>query len=340
MNQVTLNHQQFCSFVGWSSDTTLNETVSNRLDKLRDMGMLEVTTQGKGKKATYTFMIPTGFWMMVLTPSMSYREWGAEYLNILIEGRDVHKTEDCILVKFSSEIIQELAEKYKQDYESVKSTCRRIRDLLKENGYIRIDAPEVAKSHRVKSKKTREWMTGTYALMKDSEARVEWKKFFDRILAHYQLIKPDAKTVPNYLFAAEASRIYRSDMARWLDVAYYRVAKRTYVTDNMAADIYYAKLTFLETLDMGIVRNELERRQEHYKRMMAERKEREERRKELEKSQIPSLEERKALQEQISQAAQTTYLPPRDMTPEEQEAWDKMIEMAVGSFATEVDAEE
>ncbi|WML40757.1 hypothetical protein RCG19_03435 [Neobacillus sp. OS1-2] len=302
--------------------------------------MLEVTTQGRGKKATYTFMIPDGFWRLILIPSMSFREWGAEYLNILIEGKGVHKAEGGILVKFSSEIMKELAEKYKQDYESVKSTCRRIRDVLKENGYISMDDPSVAKSHRVKSKKTGEWMTGTYALMKDAEARAEWKNFFDIKLAHYQLIMPDAKTVPNYLIAAEASRIYRSDMARWLDVAYYRVAKRTYVSDNMTADINFAKFTFLETLDMGIVRNELERRQEQYKRMMAERMEREKRRKELEKSQIPSLKERKALQAQITQAVQTTYRRTRGMTPEEQESWDKMIEMTVGSIATEVDEEE
>lgn len=340
MNQVTLNHEQFCSFVRWSSDHALNQIVGDRLDKLKDMGMKDVITQGRGKKATYTFMIPSGFWRLVLIPSMSYREWGAEYLNILIEGKDVHKTEEGILVKFSSEIMQELAEIYKQDYESVKTTCRRIRDTLTENGYIKTDAPNIDKSHRVKSKNSGEWITGAHALMKDAEARAEWKKFFNRVLAHYQLIKPDATTVPNYLFAAEASRIYRSEMARWLDVSYYRVAKRTFVSNNLEADINYAKLTFLETLDMGIVRNELEHRQEHYKRELAERKEQEERMKESEKSLMPSLEERKAILMQITQAVQTNFRPQKDMTPEEQEEWDKMIEKAVGSTATEVDGEE
>ncbi|WP_040205127.1 hypothetical protein [Neobacillus jeddahensis] len=340
MNQVTLNHEQFCSFVKWSTDHALNQIVGDRVDKLRDMGMLEVTTQGRGKKATYTFMIPARFWSLILIPSMSYREWGEEYLKILVESRDVYNNGDGILVKFTSEITQELAEKYNQDYESVKSTIRRIRDSLKENCYIWMDDPNCAKSHRVKGKNTGEWMTGTYAIKKDAEARSEWKKFFDRILAHYQLINPDANTVPNYLFAAEASRIYRSDMARWLNVEYYRVAKRTYVTDNLTADIKFAKFTFLETLDMGIVRKELLRRQEHYRSLLAESKKQEERRKEWEKAQMPSLEERKVLQKQIIQAVQTTYSPPRNMNPEEQEAWNKMIDLAVGSTATEVDGEE
>jgi hypothetical protein len=339
MDKVTLNHQQFCSFTGWSEKHALKQVAADRVKKLEKMGMQSVTMDGKGKKATFTFMIPSGFWRMSLIPSMSYSEWGADYLNSLIESRDIQNTDAGVLVRFSSEIYQELCEKHDAEYKAVEATCGRIRTYLAEHGYIKQGDSMDSKSHRVRDKKTGDWVTGKRALVYDQQARDLWRNFFQSKLSQYQLIKPDATTVPFKLIASELSVMYRFTMARWMDVGFYRVAKRTLPTDNMTADINYMRLIFLDTLDMDMVREEIARRQAHYKMVIAQRKEREQRRVEWEKAQEPTLEEIRELRKQIDEAAKN-YRPRTDRTPEEQRAWDRMIEMAVSGVATyEEDAE-
>lgn len=247
MYEVTLNHKQFCSFVKWDIDSALNKTVSDRVAKLEDMGMQNVSTEGRGKKANYTFSIPVGFWRMMLIPPMSYKEWGADYLNYLIEGKDIHNAEEGIIVKFNSEIYEELAMKHNAEYKAVEATCGRIRTYLAELGYIITDQANAVKTHRVKDKNGA-WIKGSLAVQKDLEARDIWRNFYQAELALYRHIEPEATSVPSYLISAKASRMYKSDIARWLGFSYYRVAKQTHVTDNMVADINYAQCTFLETL--------------------------------------------------------------------------------------------
>jgi hypothetical protein len=324
MDAVTLNHDQFCSFVGWSSSYTLNQAQKDRLTKLKDLGMQSISIIGRGKKANYSFLIPAGFWKMSLIPSMAYKEWGADYLNYLIEGKDIHNTDEGILVKFNSEIYEELAEKHNVEYKAVEATCGRIRTYLSAHGYIITKPANGVKTHRVKDQ-DREWITGPLAVQKDLEARNIWSQFFNTELARYKLIKPEATIVPKYLISAKASMMLKSDIARWLEVSYYRVSKRTHITDNMVADINYAQRTFLETLNMGIVIEEIACRQEHYRAIIAELKAQEERRKELEHSQEPSIEEQRAIRKQMDEAALETYNP-RNMTAEEKEEWEKMYD--------------
>ena len=50
MDIVTLTHEQYLNFTGWSENHALKQTVQNRIDKLKKMGMQEITYLGRGKK--------------------------------------------------------------------------------------------------------------------------------------------------------------------------------------------------------------------------------------------------------------------------------------------------
>ncbi|NSL68291.1 hypothetical protein [Bacillus toyonensis] len=325
MDKITLTHEQYLSFTGWSERHALKQTVTDRIDRLTKMGMQEVTTNGRGKNATYTFIIPSEFWRLLLIPFMSYTAVGADYINYLLEGKDVLNTQEGIIVRFSTEIIQELAEIHNVDIEAVKTTCRRIRKHLTDCSYIRLDMPESVKSHRVKETRDGGWMTGEKAFKYDQQARVHWTHFFHTKLAQYQEIEPTATKVPMYIFGAEAKRIYQVDMARWLEVEYYRVAKRTYITDNLTNDINYARQVFLETCNLSQVREELAHRQEQYKLEKLRRDEQKQLEKRQQEELAPSREEKKEIRERINEVVKSGEFVARMRTTEEQEEHDKLI---------------
>lgn len=337
MDRVTLTHEQFLSFTGWSEKHTLKKIQADRIRKLENMGMQSVTSEGRGMKANYSFSIPAGFWrMLLLKSSMAYTEIGVDYINHLIEGKDMMNTEEGILVRFNSEIYNELSEKYNAEYKGVEATCTRIRNYLMENDYIRTDSLDAPKSHRVKTEGS--WVTGTQAIMYDQEARSIWTNFFRNQLALYQELHPEATQVPSYVYSAEAKRMYQSDIARWLEVDYYRVAKLTLVTDNMIADINYGRMAFLETHDLTEVRMELSRRQEHYRAQKQRREEQKNIIAEREKAAIPSIEERKAIREQMNEAARRTDVTRRHLSQDERDNLDRIIAAALNMTFEELQA--
>lgn len=336
MDRVTLTHEQFLSFTGWSNNHALKKIQAERISKLENMGMQSVTSEGRGKKANYSFTIPSGFWRMLLIPSMAYTDIGVDYINHLIEGKNIMNTEEGILVRFSSEIYHELSEKYNAEYKGVEATCTRIRNFLKENDYIRTDSLDAPKSHRVKKKGS--WLTGKQALMYDKEARSIWTNFFRSQLALYQEIVPEATQVPSYVYSTVATRMYQSDIARWLEVDYYRVAKLTTVTDNMIADINYARMEFLETLNLAEVLFELSRRQEQYREQKKRREEHKNIVAEREKETIPSLEERKAIREQIKEVARKTDVTRKNLSQAERDELDRSVATALDMTLEELRA--
>ncbi|TKH20278.1 hypothetical protein FC697_18505 [Bacillus wiedmannii] len=303
MNQVTLTHKQFLNFTGWSEPHALKKTVTERMAKLTKMGMQEVTTNGKGKKANYTFFIPSEFWNLLLTPSMSYTAVGANYIKYLVEGRDVFETQEGTIVKFHSEITQELAETHNMGIEAVKTTCRRIRKHLIDCSYIRTDIDNRQKSHRVKKTSDGNWITGEDAFNYDQQARTHWTNFFRSNLAKYQKLEPEATKVPWYLLRDKATKLYRVDIARWLEVEYYRVTRRAYITDNIKNDINYARQAFLDTYNLAQVREELARRQNLYELEKQHRDEQKRLEKQQEKTSIPSKEERQKIKEMFNKVA-------------------------------------
>ncbi|WP_191560678.1 hypothetical protein [Metabacillus idriensis] len=338
MDKVTLNYEQLRAFTGWGVTTARKKNPEDKQVHLENMGMQDVEVVGKGKKATFTFTIPSGFWRMVLIPSMEYREWGVDYINTLIEDKDILNTSDGILVLFATEIYDALAKKHKVDKETVKTTCTRLRAYLLKHDYIRNGGPQDLKSHRVKRKSEWGWQKGPNAVLYDTKARKIWKDFFSRQNDLYRIYNPQAEKAPAYVYAQEARELYQKNMAYFLQVDFYRVAKRTITNDNLLADINYARLTFLETLDMGIVREEISSRQKEY---MADKEQRDAAHKrylEAYKEQMPSRDERKVIRAELTKIARTTSFQQRNMTQAQRQELDRVMEEVLDMTIEEVRA--
>ncbi|MFZ3591507.1 hypothetical protein ACOI1C_20335 [Bacillus sp. DJP31] len=330
MDTVTLDYKQYLAFTSWSEANYKNKTQTDKVTKLTNMGVQVVATLGRGKKAEYIITIPAGFWRMLLIKSMSYTEVGADYIDFLIEGRDVLNTEEGPIVRFDSEIYPELAAKHNVEVESVKTTCIRVRNFLKEHGYIRTATVDGMKTHRVKkSFLTKEWVTGTEALQFDQAARNHWIRYYREKLSLYKDIDPTATMLPMNVFGVEIRQIYSFGMKDKLDVYYYRVAKKTVVTDNMTADINYAHLSFLETRNLAEVLNELSRRQKLYRTQKKHRDEQKVAANEQAQAKKLSKEEREAIHKQmfvIEVQREINWTPP---TKEQEERLMLAIEEAL-----------
>ncbi|WP_053375534.1 hypothetical protein [Paenibacillus sp. FJAT-27812] len=269
MDTVTLNHEQYLSFTGWSESHCMKQTVSTRRQRLEDMGADVVTVDGKGKGAIYTIRIPAGFYRMLLVDVMRYSPVGAEYIDMIMSGRDIVHCSEGSYVKFSVELYTELAAKYGLEYKAVEATCTRIRNFLHNNGYIVSDSP--TKTHRVKRSKlvggrfVDEWVIGDEAVANDQKARDIWISFFKQKLDAYREIDPDANSIPHKLIGHEMKQLYSFGMKDKLNVEYYRVAKKTQATEALLADINYTRDTFLRTLDLGAVLTVLRDRQSEYR---------------------------------------------------------------------------
>lgn len=338
MDTVTLNHEQFLSFTGWSDSHCMNKTVRDRTIKLQSMGTEVITVTGKGKGTEYTLQIPAGFWIMLLINGMRYTPIGAEYVDSIINGRDVMNTANGTVVKFTIEIYQELAEKYGAEYKAVEATCTRIRNFLREHGYI---TESHTKTHRVKRSKlvggtfADEWVLGEEAVIFDQRARAVWSAFFQKKLRAYQRIEPNAESIPIFLIAKEVRQLYSYDMAKQLDVDYYRVANKAEVTNNLCADINFAHQTFLRTQDLQSVREELHDRQMTYRTHKHQQKEREEQVKAELISRQPSKDELKELHRKmfIAEGQNESLAPP--MTEEERKKLDAIIDEILPRIETE-----
>lgn len=262
MEKVTLNHEQFLHFTGWSEKHATKKTQAERIAKLESMGMEQILLEGRGKKATYSFMVPSGFWRMLIIQNMSYSAVGADYIDYLINGQDVLNTDHGILVKFSVEIHDELAQKHGLEVESVKKTCQRIKSYLNGHDYIGTDM-DSTKTHRVRVGDT--WITDTKAIDYDQKARDIWKSYFESRLRAYQEIDPTATKLPLDEFREEISQKYRFEMKEELGVDYYRVAKKHKVTDRLTNDINYVRWAFMQSMNLSVVLEELNRRQAIYR---------------------------------------------------------------------------
>lgn len=265
MDRVTLDYRGYLMFTGWSEGHYAKQIQSNRRAKLSKMGTQVVASTGKGKNASYVVDIPSGFWSMLLIPSMNYTAVGAEYINMLVEGRDKLHTDNGTIVKFNNEIYEELAEDYNADLEAVKATCKRIRNYLIDHGYIQRDLVHCEKTHRVKQQKNEGWTTGSAAIEYDKRARSIWYSFFQEKLSMYKEINPTATEVPLYIVGKELRELYSFGMKERLEVDYYRVAKKTNISDKLVSDLAYARHSFLKTLNLSQVREELAERQASYK---------------------------------------------------------------------------
>ncbi|WP_456273835.1 hypothetical protein [Bacillus sp. AK031] len=338
MDKVTLNYEQLLAFAKWSHNYAKKLKPERKKELLEGLGMLDVMVFGIGKKATFTFTIPSWFWRMALIPSMEYREWGVDYINSLLEDKDILNTDYGVLVLFSTEIYEALAKKHKVDTETVKTTCTRIRAYLLKRDYIRYGGPQDLKSHRVKRKTEWGWQMGPNAIIYDTKARKIWKDFFRMQNNLYRKYNPKAEKAPAYVYAHEARMLYQRNMSLALQVDYYRVAKRTITNDNLLADINYARQTFLETLDMNHVRKEIDSRQDEY---IAEKERRDAAHKRIleeMRKQMPSREERKAVREKLKKIASSTSFQQRNMTQAEREELERLMEKVLDITIEEVRA--
>ncbi|GIQ69011.1 hypothetical protein DUZ99_16560 [Xylanibacillus composti] len=329
MDNVTLNHEQFLSFTGWSESHCMKQTVRSRLQKLQNMGVKDVKITGMGKRAEYTLSIPAGFWYMLLINGMSYSPIGAEYIDCIINGRDLVNTAKGTFVKFTNELYMELAQRHEAEYKAVEATCTRIRNSLREHGYI---TDSHMKTHRVKRVKliegkfVNEWVADDEAIVYDQRARAVWTSFFQKKLNAYRKINPEAESVPIYLIAQEVRKVYSFEMAEQLGVEYYRVAKKTEATANLHADISFARNTFLQARDLQAVRKELLLLQQAHRSSTQQLKEHEEHAKAELKAHQPSKEALKELQQQmfVAEVQNESMAPP--ITEEERKQMEALLD--------------
>lgn len=193
----------------------------------------------------------------------------------------------------------ELAAKFGAEYEAVKATCTRIRNFLRDYDYILINSPAAPKTHRVKKLFSNEWLSNEEAVVYDQKARDIWTNFYKRKLNAYREIDPAADTVPHKLIAQEMKLLYSFGMKDKLDVEFYRVAKKTLITDRFTEDINYARTIFLKTLNLNDVRSELHIRQADHLSLQQIQKERNEMNKTEFETAQPNKEELKELRQHM-----------------------------------------
>lgn len=291
MDTVTLNHEQYLSFTGWTNGHCLKQTSSARKQRLEDMGAEVVNVDGKGRGANYTICIHSGFYRMSLIDGMRYSPVGAEYIEMIMSDRDIMHCSDGSYVKFNVELYTELAFRHGVEFKAAETTCTRIRNFLHENGYIA--SSSLTKTHRVKRSKLvgdkfiDEWVIGKEAVAYDQKARDIWTTFYRQKLMAYREIDPNANSIPHKLIAYEMKQLYSFGMKEKLDVEYYRVAKKTQTTEMLLNDINYIRDTFLSSLDLRAVLSELLVRQSEFRKHNQEQKEQVLKRKsEIEASQL------------------------------------------------------
>lgn len=265
MDKVTLDYKSYLSFVEWSERHCEKRTQNERKAKLVSMGVHVVTATGRGKKASYEIEIPSEFWSMLLIPTVRYSDIGAAYIDILVKGKDKLHMDDAAIVRFATEIYEELARDYEAKLEAVKATCKRIRAYLIEYGYIQTDQPHYDKTHRVKQHQDDGWAVGQVAIEYDERARSIWYNFFREKLSMYQEINSTAIEVPLYIIGKELRELYSFGMKEQLGVAYYRVARKTHISGELTSDIAFVRHLFLQTLNLTLVKEELAVRQTSHK---------------------------------------------------------------------------
>lgn len=329
MDRVTLNYERYLAFTGWSPKHYTKQTSAIRQAKLSKMGVQLLSITGKGRNAKYVIEIPYSFWRMLLIPTMSFTEVGATYINYLLDGRDKLNTVEGNIVRFDAEMYEELVKLCGTEYESVKSTCIRVRNCLKENGYIESAKIQGDKTHRVKKRLKDGWVTGNEALEYNKKARAIWYSFFKEKVSMYQQIKPDATEVPIYLIRKEMRELYSFGMKEQLRVDYYRVAKKTCISKNLRADIQYARDTFLKTLNLAEVKATLSERQKIYRAYKDRQEEEISDTRDIIRNQQPTKEEMESEREAmklIGLERESSCPPP---TKEEQEEMMRFVEAAI-----------
>lgn len=260
MDVITLNHEQFLAFTGWSHNHCLKQTTAKRFKKLESMGTIPLEVTGRGCKASYTLNIPPSFWSMLLVDEMRFNAVGAAYIEALLNGRDLVSTKLGNYVRFNCELYEELASAHSVNYEAVKAACTRIRSFLHRYGYI--FTSHSSKSHRVKEKAEGPWTNGEAAVFYDQWARQSWRSFSKAKLNSYrQGVDATADHVPTKLIAPDIRHHYRIVIKEQLKIEHYRVVKRTEANPILIEDINWAREAFLSSLNLSMVRAGLNERQ-------------------------------------------------------------------------------
>jgi hypothetical protein len=255
MDTVELNFNQVLSFVGWSENNYDKYGWKGLKKKLEDIGMNDVDKFGdKGKKATYTFIIPTTFWGMLMVGRYS-----PECTDCFIAIINGNVTTDGVVL-FDKQLVEKIAAKHGKEIDAVNSTFKRIKKHLNDCGLIR----EGDRFHRVKFKEDGKWIDGKLAHMKNNEARDLWKRFYNNCLEIYRQTVPNAIFVPGSLL--DSFKVpYYDKMKRLMNVYAYKTVSTIVVSNRLKEDINWARTTFLNTMDMSLVRTEIEKRQSEYR---------------------------------------------------------------------------
>lgn len=251
MNKVSLSNQQLQSFINMTEQRILKKGKQAVIDKLMSMGMQKIEIEGKGKNAVYTFVIPEGFYKLLMIPKSNlprYSEIAIECIDILIEGniRDG-------LVMFQLELIEELASKYGTHIDGVKTTYNRIKGYLDDVGLL-IYGEE--KSNRVK--------IGDNWIVEKPNFDEHAKELKEECELLTQLI-PQVGAIAFWRNKAEANITPPIAMNHQLDGDYYDISKSVIAKPQLLNDIHFAQTELLKTFDLNHVRNEILKRHEQYK---------------------------------------------------------------------------
>jgi len=174
LKATKLDFQQVLSFTGLSESTVKAKGQKVIINKLNDMGVANIDVEGRGKKATFSFMIPEDFWMMLMVP-VKYSEVSVDVMRLLMEGnvRYINREE---LYLFSKEVLTSISVKHAVKYDAVEQTYTRIKRYLKDRDLLN---KTENKSHRIM--RDGKWIAGKRAIEVSNEIKGYWKEMFQRL---------------------------------------------------------------------------------------------------------------------------------------------------------------
>ncbi|MGH0775275.1 hypothetical protein ACQVSN_26985 [Bacillus mobilis] len=254
---VTLNKEQLAAFIQWSENSFRKNGQKGIITRLTELGMEDIIVEGRGNKATYTFNVPETYWMMLVVPTKHSTVGSVQCMQAIMNG---NKADDG-LVDFDMNIIDKIAKEQCATFDAIEKTYINIKSHLKEHGYI---VPG-KRSHRVKGKEDGQWFYGGLGKEYHEKARSIWKKFYEQIREQISQVVPNVDDNAVYTMSRPFAKAKMHKMSKELGVYAYTTTRERLVDAKLNQDIEYARTTFLNTLDMSVVRSEINSRQLAYK---------------------------------------------------------------------------
>lgn len=257
VNIYELNYKELASLLQWTESGFLHKSPTERQQALISMGVELLEVHDKGKNATYIVRISSELWRMSIITSMNFSKEGARYINMHLSGEDILNDDNSLLVRFHTELHNQIAQEYNLDQkqkQAMERNCKKIKAFLLAHGYTHKSS---TRSHRGKKKDASEWMVGYEAIKLHTEAVPSWIQLYSK--------HNNEKIVMSAKAREKEKRELRWDLMDRYDLHAYGVAYKTELQQSrLIDDINRIRIEFHETKDYARVMKDLKERQAQY----------------------------------------------------------------------------